>query len=699
MIEKYILKVLKLSSLIFCFSMIISMNAFASQLGDVKMTGNRDFVWPVPSCHQISSCYKNMDYKVHANQGGHKALDIPGAAGATVVAAYDGTVENSYWSNSFGNVVLIKHTNYKGKTLYTQYNHMSSRTVSKGDRVKAGSKVGTVGKTGNVDGAHLDFIVMLGGYTPWRNYSIDPFANQIMQLPSGFSGQAGSAANCCYQYVNEVKALYSKPSVSINLTVKQTNSTNIRSDWNAVAGADQYFLEVKDSNGNRLEKVWTKALGWDFYDLTTERTYTVRLDVLKNGKSLGEVSKNIYLKKISSTPTPTRTISDGDYKIVSSLDSSKYIDVAGTSKNCCANVQLWQSKGNASQIWRIKYLGDGYYSIQDKNSGRYLDVANGSTTSGTNVWIYDGNSSDSQKWIISEKGDDGYTIISKRGGLALDVNGAKKTNGTNIQVYVKNGTNAQKWNFVASGKSIGKTVSNGYYQIRTSLDTSKLVDVSGAGKNNSTNVQLWQKTSKAAQTWKVTYVGDGYYSIMDVNSGKYLDVAGGRKKTGTNVQIYTKNDTDSQRWIIKPESNGRYSIISKVTGHYLDCCEAKSANGTNIQTWYNYKSGNYAQLWKFTKVYNLSKPKVSTPTSPKKKQIKAKWNKVTGAKGYVVQFSTSKSFSKVSKSITTSSLTATYTSATKGKYYYVRVRAYAKTGLGNTIYGVWSSVSKRVKSK
>lgn len=186
---------------------------------------------------------------------------------------------------------------------------------------------------------------------------------------------------------------------------------------------------------------------------------------------------------------------------------------------------------------------------------------------------------------------------------------------------------------------------------------------------------------------------------MDVNSGKYLDVAGGRKKTGTNVQIYTKNDTDSQRWIIKPESNGRYSIISKVTGHYLDCYEAKSANGTNLQTWYNYKSVNYAQLWKFTKVYNLSKPKVSTPTSPKKKQIKAKWNKVTGAKGYVAQFSTSKSFSKVSKSITTSSLTATYTSATKGKYYYVRVRAYTKTGLGNKIYSSWSTVSKKVKSK
>lgn len=580
----------------------------------------------------------------------------------------------------------------------SRYGHLQKVKVKAGDTVTKNTIIGEMGSTGASTGPHLDFTIWQGSSTakPSANSSqwIDPFLNQFLEKVNNLTSYG-----CNDGYVNEVNALYSKPSVSINLTVKQTNSTNIRSDWNAVAGADQYFLEVKDSNGNRLEKVWTKALGWDFYDLTTERTYTVRLDVLKNGKSLGEVSKNIYLKKISSTPTPTRTISDGDYKIVSSLDSSKYIDVAGASKNCCANVQLWQSKGNASQIWRIKYLGDGYYSIQDKNSGRYLDVANGSTTSGTNVWIYDGNSSDSQKWIISENGDDGYTIISKRGGLALDVNGAKKTNGTNIQVYVKNGTNAQKWNFVASGKSIGKTVSNGYYQIGTLLDTFKLVDVSGAGKNNSTNVQLWQKTSKAAQTWKVTYVGDGYYSIMDVNSGKYLDVAGGRKKTGTNVQIYTKNDTDSQRWIIKPESNGRYSIISKVTGHYLDCCEAKSANGTNIQTWYNYKSGNYAQLWKFTKVYNLSKPKVSTPTSPKKKQIKAKWNKVTGAKGYVVQFSTSKSFSKVSKSITTSSLTATYTSATKGKYYYTRVRAYTKTGLGNKIYSSWSTVSKRVKSK
>lgn len=634
------------------------------------VSADEGWLWPVEGITSVSQGFG----------GDHQGIDISasGIYGHAIRAAKSGVVTSSSNSCShvnsgknrcscnggMGNYVIINH----GDGTQTRYLHMiQGSAIASGTRVTQGQTIGKVGSSGDSSGAHLHFDMWKGG-------------SRVNNNPSVIG----------YKY----------STVSITLTVKQTSPSSIRSDWKAVSGADQYFVEVKDSNGNRLDKVWTKALGWDFYNLTPNKTYTVRLDVLKNGKSLGETSKSIYLTgNTDNTAKGSQTISEGDYRIISYLDSSKSVEVSGASKKNCANVQLGQNTDNASQIWHIKYLGDGYYSMEDKNSGRYLDVQNGDTKSGTNVWLYDGNGSDAQKWVIRETGDGWYNIVSKRSGLNLDVYGGQKTNGTNIQIYSDNGSGAQKWGFVAYGKSIGKTVSNGYYQMGTMLDTSKLVNVSGAGKNNSTNVQLWQKTSKAAQTWKISYLGDGYYSIMDVNSGKYLDVAGGRKLANTNVQIYQKNNTDSQKWIIKSEGSGRYSIISKISGHYLDCDGAKSTNGTNLKTWYKFKSGNNAQLWKFTRVYNLSTPKVNTPTSPKKKQMKATWKKVTGAKGYVVQFSTSKSFSKVAKSITTSSLTAKYTSATKGKYYYVRVRAYTKTGLGNTIYSSWSTVSKKVKCK
>lgn len=117
---------------------------------------------------------------------------------------------------------------------------------------------------------------------------------------------------------------------------------------------------------------------------------------------------------------------------------------------------------------------------------------------------------------------------------------------------------------------------------------------------NTTNVQLWEKTQKAAQTFHVTYLGDGYYKLIDTNSKKNLDVQGAGVVTGTNVQIYEDNGNNAQRWIIKSAGNGYYYIISKSTGHYLDVSQAKTTNGTNIQVW--YKNGNAAQKWKSVKV-------------------------------------------------------------------------------------------------
>ncbi|MBE6785632.1 MAG: hypothetical protein E7538_10195, partial [Ruminococcaceae bacterium] len=83
------------------------------------------------------------------------------------------------------------------------------------------------------------------------------------------------------------------------------------------------------------------------------------------------------------------------------------------------------------------------------------------------------------------------------------------------------------------------------------------------------------------------------------------------------------------------------------------------------------------------------------------KQLTATWKTVTAVTGYEVQASTSSKFtSKTTKKATVKSAKTKKTTIkklTKGKKYYVRVRAY-KTVDGKKIYGAWSAV-KSVKVK
>ena len=73
-----------------------------------------------------------------------------------------------------------------------------------------------------------------------------------------------------------------------------------------------------------------------------------------------------------------------------------------------------------------------------------------------------------------------------------------------------------------------------------------------------------------------------------------------------------------------------------------------------------------------------------------------KWKKTATAKGYQVQYSTSRKF-KSKKTKTTGKTSLTIKNLKKKKTYYVRVRAY-KTVNGKKSYGKWSSV-KKIKIK
>lgn len=110
------------------------------------------FLMPVSG--QVVSSYGGKANGLH-NDG----VNIKAARGTTVKAAENGVVV--YADNGlggYGNLVLIRHAD----RWMTAYAHLDQIAVRKGQQIKRGQKLGTVGSTGNVASPQLHFEVRRG---------------------------------------------------------------------------------------------------------------------------------------------------------------------------------------------------------------------------------------------------------------------------------------------------------------------------------------------------------------------------------------------------------------------------------------------------------------------------------------------------------------------------------------------------------
>lgn len=90
----------------------------------------------------------------------HLGEDIAAPEGTPVRAVADGVVALVHDGMFFnGKIVILDH----GQGLTSDYLHLSEIAVQAGDHVKRGQRIGRVGKTGRVTGAHLHWGVALRG--------------------------------------------------------------------------------------------------------------------------------------------------------------------------------------------------------------------------------------------------------------------------------------------------------------------------------------------------------------------------------------------------------------------------------------------------------------------------------------------------------------------------------------------------------
>lgn len=138
-----------------------------------------EFAWPAPGYTTITSNFGMRYHPIFKVYRSHSGTDIGMPTGAYVIAANDGIVTTSLYSNSYGNMIIINH----GGGLSTLYAHGSKILVQTGQEVKRGDIIMEAGSTGWSTGPHLHFEVRLNGkcIDPMPFVTKQPSESQIQE--------------------------------------------------------------------------------------------------------------------------------------------------------------------------------------------------------------------------------------------------------------------------------------------------------------------------------------------------------------------------------------------------------------------------------------------------------------------------------------------------------------------------------------
>lgn len=136
-------------------------------------------VFPIEGISFGTDAKVSSHHQKHSGgRSGHKGIDLVHKTsgkvnGMYVLAAWSGVVEKAYKSTSYGNCVMITHSNGYS----TVYAHMqdNSLLVRPGQSVGAGARLGKVGNTGQSSGPHLHFEVWKGKWVYGGSSHLDPY--------------------------------------------------------------------------------------------------------------------------------------------------------------------------------------------------------------------------------------------------------------------------------------------------------------------------------------------------------------------------------------------------------------------------------------------------------------------------------------------------------------------------------------------
>ena len=248
-----------------------------------------------------------------------------------------------------------------------------------------------------------------------------------------------------------------------------------------------------------------------------------------------------------------------------------------------------------------KFIRRGYRRVAataNPNNGVYVSAYTGDGKA-VIVAINKGSSSISQKFTVngqSISSVDRYRTssnenLAKTSNLALTDNGFWAYMPTNsVSTFV--------CNLKTNSTTATTSLSNGWYCIKNPA-SGKYLQVTGNVGAAGQNVEAGYKTNALGQKWYLRKLDNGYFTLSSALGDFMLDVSGAGTTDNTNIGIFHAYSGDAQQFKLKTTSKaGQYGIVTKVTNQKSGLHVRVSDNTNVVQNAY-WEGTN--QVWQFEK--------------------------------------------------------------------------------------------------
>lgn len=293
---------------------------------------------------------------------------------------------------------------------------------------------------------------------------------------------------------------------------------------------------------------------------------------------------------------------DGYYQIID-RNSGKAVEMPQSTTDNGAWIKTWDNNGTNAQQWalddnkcpgagvitlyadadyngRAATLSEGDYSLSrlklynltdnqisslKVNPGFKIilyenDYCGGSTSEHTadvnNLGGFNDKTTSVRIMAWGNPGMEGnHKICNRESNLYLDTADNRTDNDTPVMQFYDEGDDpSQTWTFTHLG--------NGVYGIGTFAAPDQGLDVANAGSDNGTQVKIYKYSGGKNQQFIVYDKGDGYYQIIDRNSGKPIEIPGSSHTAGDWIKIYDNNGTNAQQWSIADNRTAGEAIVT-----------------------------------------------------------------------------------------------------------------------------------------
>ncbi|MDO4400441.1 MAG: RICIN domain-containing protein [Coriobacteriia bacterium] len=294
-----------------------------------------------------------------------------------------------------------------------------------------------------------------------------------------------------------------------------------------------------------------------------------------------------YNKRLTKAFTVGKTAQPGVVS-VSPAGSSIFVDIAGSSSSNNAKAKTAKRTDASSQVFQLRYHGNGLYEFQNANSYMSLSIYGKSKKVGASVVQADRTHGLEQMWVL-QKQDTGYKVVSALSGLVLDIDGAKSVKDKGLLLSKGSTSASQIYDFTEA-----QLVKDGEYVIQSAMSLPFVVSIKDDSKAKK-NVRLSRSAGVTGERFTFKYLGNGMYRINSASGKKSIAVDGGSKKNAANVLMLNAKDNDSQKWKLEIGDEG-IKFQSVVSGKYLTISTKQAKTGANLdQRTVNGASG---QCWK-----------------------------------------------------------------------------------------------------